>query len=702
MSATPRALTGLVAAVLADDGTAEWTRTVPRRVAALLGVMPAPARAAVRAAAVAIDAYAVARTGRRLSALDAEEREQVMTSLAARPALLPLLDALKVPVLLAAGTERMRYDGAAPSVSTPGRAPLDGTPAGPRPPRSAPPESTQPGPAPSDPAPPDPAPSGPAPWQPAAPSPAPSHPASSPTAPSPTTPSATTPSPSTPSAYAPEDPPLDCTPSSDWPARSTADAVVVGSGAGGAMAARTLAAAGMRVVVVEEGEHHSTASFGRRAPLDRFTSLYRDGGATVALGNPPLVLPVGRAVGGTTVVNSGTCYRTPEHVVARWLRRHGFAAAEDFATHLDEVERVLRVARQPLDVLGANGRLALAGARELGWAAAPLRRNAPGCRGSCQCVVGCPTGAKQSVQLSVLPEACAAGARIVTGARVRRILTDRDGPAGPRAAGVLARRPDGSELEILSPLVVVAAGALHTPPLLRRSGLGGHRRLGRNLSVHPAISVAGRFDRPVTAWQGVLQSVGVEHLRADGILIEATAAPPGMSSFVPPGIGRALRRELEQADRLATLGAMIADRPSGRVLGRDRPVPRYDLAARDAGRLLRAQRAMGRLLFAAGAEEVLTGVPRAPRARTPAQLKALLDTVSVRHLHVSAFHPTGTAAAGADPEWSPADPEGRLRGVHGVLIADGSVLPSCPEVNPQLSIMAAALAVTRRHVTRAA
>ncbi len=114
----------------------------------------------------------------------------------------------------------------------------------------------------------------------------------------------------------------------------------------------------------------------------------------------------------------------------------------------------------------------------------------------------------------------------------------------------------------------------------------------------------------------------MEHLREDGILIEATAAPPGMSSFVLPGVGRELRRELEDTEHLATLGAMIADRPSGRVLGRNRTLLRYDLAPRDAGRLLRAQRAMGRLLFAAGAEEVLTGVPQAPRARTPAQLEA--------------------------------------------------------------------------------
>lgn len=488
------------------------------------------------------------------------------------------------------------------------------------------------------------------------------------------------------------DPELDVTSSQWWPAVSSADAVVVGSGAGGAMTARSLARRGLDVVIVEEGRRWSVEEFRTGHPLARYAGLYRDGGTTIAFGRPPVVLPLGRGVGGTTLVNSGTCFRPPDRVQRHWRDSWGLSLADpdDLDRHLGDVERTLRVSPVPLDVMGGNGRMLLHASDQLGWGARPLDRNAEGCTGSCQCAIGCPNNAKLGVHLSVLPDACRHGARIVTDARVRRIVT-----AGGRARGVVARRADGSRFEIHAPVVVVACGATESPGLVRRSGLGSHPDVGRNLTVHPALGLAGRFAEPVVAWKGVLQSATVERFHEDeGIVIEATSTPPGMGSMILPGLGVPLLREIEHADHLATFGAMIADAPVGRVgSAGGHTVICYDLDRGDGTRLLGALRRMGQALFAAGAVELLTGIPGASPARSEGELDAQLARTDHRDLHLAAFHPAGTLRAGSDPQRCPVDEAGRLRGVEGVWVTDASVLPTCPEVNPQVSIMAVALAI---------
>jgi choline dehydrogenase-like flavoprotein len=485
---------------------------------------------------------------------------------------------------------------------------------------------------------------------------------------------------------------LNVTSSVDTPSVISANAVIVGSGAGGAMAARALAGAGLDTVVLEEGRRWTVDEFRSMHPIDRYAGLYRGAGSTVALGRPAVVLPIGRAVGGTTVVNSGTCYRPPQAVQQRWRGEFGLALADAdrLAGYLDDVEDTLQVAPVPLSIMGHNGRLLLDAATALGWRAAPIRRNAPGCDACCQCAIGCPRNAKAGVHLNALPQACAHGARIVADARVERVLHQ-----GGRARGVRARRPDGTVFDVLAETVVVAAGATETPGLLRRSGLGAHPRLGRNLALHPAAMLAGRFDDDVFAWHGVLQSAAVDELHAsDGVLIEATSTPPGMGSMVFPGYGAELLGHLDQVSHIATFGAMVADRGVGRVYSaRGETLPRYDLTRTDAAKLMTALEAMGRLLFAAGAVEVLTGLPAAPAVTSLPALQDVLGRTSPKSLHLAAFHPTGTAAAGADEQRCPVDETGRLRGVAGVWVADASILPSCPEVNPQVSIMALALAV---------
>jgi choline dehydrogenase-like flavoprotein len=483
---------------------------------------------------------------------------------------------------------------------------------------------------------------------------------------------------------------MNLVPGAEWAPLSSCDAIVIGSGAGGAFAARALARAGFDTVIVEEGERWTVERIRSSHPLDRFSGIYRDAGTTMALGNPPIALPLGRAVGGTTVINSGTCFRPPTAVAQAWHEYHGLAHAdlELLGPRVADVEATIGVAPAPMEVLGRNGELALEGAAALDWQNAPLRRNAPGCRGACQCAIGCPNNAKGGVHLNALPQACEAGARIVSGLRVQQVLTD----AG-RATGVLARAADGHEVRISAPLVVVAAGAVPTPPLLRRSGLGRHPRLGRNLSIHPATGITASFEEAVIPWRGVMQSVGIEELHErEGVLLEATSTPPGMGAVSAPGYGTHLLHRLDHAANTATLGAMIADEPSGRVLGSRSPLVTYRLAKADEGRLSVAIAAMTRVMLAAGATEVEIG-GGAPAVRSESDLDAAMQRLDVRRLRLAAFHPTGSAAAGSDPSRHPVDPEGRLRGVDGVWVADGSILPSCPGVNPQVSIMAIAAGV---------
>ncbi|CAM4142121.1 Choline oxidase [Mycobacterium basiliense] len=485
---------------------------------------------------------------------------------------------------------------------------------------------------------------------------------------------------------------LNVTASADSPTVVTTDAVIVGSGAGGAMAARTMCTAGLDVVVLEEGRRWTVNEFRTTHPIDRLAGLYRGAGATIALGRPAVMLPMGRAIGGTTVVNSGTCFRPPIGVQRRWRDAFGLELADPdrLAGHLDDVETTLQVAPAPRSVMGRNGNLLLDAAESLSWQAAPIPRNAPGCEGCCQCAIGCPRNAKFGVHLNALPQACAAGARIISEARAERVLVEHG-----RARGVRARRPDGTAFDVLADTVVIAAGATETPMLLQRSGIGDHPRLGRNLALHPATMLAGRFDEDVYSWRGVLQSAAVhEFHESDGVLIEATSTPPGMGSMVFPGYGAELVNWLAQAPKIATFGAMVADQGAGSVQSvRGETVVRYHIAEADIAKLRVAMLALGRLLFAAGAAEVLTGLPGAGVVASPTALQDLLRRNDARSLHLAAFHPTGTAAAGADSQICPVDATGRLRGVDGVWVADASILPSCPEVNPQVSIMALALAV---------
>jgi choline dehydrogenase-like flavoprotein len=341
------------------------------------------------------------------------------------------------------------------------------------------------------------------------------------------------------------------------------------------------------------------------------------------------------------------------------------------------VEENLSIDEVTPELAGANAAVVRRGAERLGWSHGYLRRNAKGCVGSGVCVYGCPTAAKQHTGITYIPKARAAGARILTGTDVRRILLSRR-----QVRGVEARARDGSGVEVQAGRVIVSAGTIHTPLLLRASRLAaGSGQLGRNLTVHPATAGIARMDELVDMARGVPQSFYIDEFADQGIMFETVAGPPSYVALSLPLVGQRHADAMTAYRHLAQLGLMVSDGPAGSVhrVGR-RAVVRYDLRRSDLEKFRLGLVRLEAVLLAAGAREVFLPLPpgvRAERARR-------------RDLHLIAFHPLGTARADWRPSHGVVDSRLAIHGVEGLYVADGSVCPSSLGVNPQLTIMALA------------
>jgi choline dehydrogenase-like flavoprotein len=487
--------------------------------------------------------------------------------------------------------------------------------------------------------------------------------------------------------------------------RVRAGVCVVGSGAGGAVVAARLAQAGHDVVLLEEGGYwrpeQFTESEGEMTPR-----LYADRGtrATEDLAVPMLQ---GRAVGGGTAVNWLVMLRTPDWVLDEWSAAHGTAGMRpsDLAPVFDRIEEETHTRPVPDDAHSPANRVLLDGARTLGWRVGAAKVNAHGCVRSGFCGLGCRYGARR-----------AAGARLFTDVRVERVeLAERGGGAPlKRVHATVLDRESGEprgQLTVEAPVVVLAAGAVGTPALLQRSGMGGGG-VGRFLRLHPTTAVFGRYGREMYAAGGIpLSAVCDEFLRGSdgyGFWIETPPSYPALSAAAIPGFGAAHRGLMESlptlapmivlvrdgSDRAASNGSVAVDR-AGRVR------IRYRVAAGDRGRLLRGMDAAARIHFAAGATEVSTLHTHACRMRSPAELGAMaLRPSGPNQLGVLSAHVNGTCRMGTDPETSGCTPDGERHGVAGLYVADGSLLPTAPGVNPQETIMALATILAERIAAR--
>jgi choline dehydrogenase-like flavoprotein len=468
------------------------------------------------------------------------------------------------------------------------------------------------------------------------------------------------------------------------------DVVVVGTGAGGAVVGRELAEQGLAVVFVEEGRYFDRADFtGRSFQMQQ--KLYRRGGTTFSVGNVGIPIPLGQTVGGTTTVNSGTCYRTPDRILDEWSTELGLTelAPDRMGGYFERVESVLQVEAARAELLGGNGRVIARGCEALGLTKHhPLKRNAPACDGQGVCCFGCPTDAKRSTNVSYIPIALRAGAELFAGAKVTRILVESG-----RARGVVARTHDGRVLTIRSKAVVVACGAILTPLLLEQQGFGtASGQLGKNLSIHPAAGALAEFDEEILPWKGIPQGYAIEDLHDEGILFEGAMVPLELTMSMTQLIGPELIRLAESFGHVSSFGFLIEDTSRGSVRAvMGQPVISYWLTEQDVSHIKRALDVLAQIFFAAGARRVHTPINGFDVIESPDDLARLRRaTLKPWDLDLSAYHPLGTARMGVDPRSSVVDAGHQVHDIPGLYVVDGAAVPTSLGVNPQITIMALA------------
>jgi len=481
--------------------------------------------------------------------------------------------------------------------------------------------------------------------------------------------------------------------------RDVADVLVVGSGPGGAVVAKELAELGHEVILLEEGPPFKKKDFNPDAGAS-MCRLFREAGMRAARGKSMFPTMQAIALGGGSVVNSAIAVRPPDWVFDKWSECSGLdISVNELAPHFDRVEEFLGIIPTEEDALGERNRLFKKGCDALGISSEPTPRNVQNCKGSGECFSGCRNGAKKSTDVSYVPAAIRAGARVYTSVRAEEVIL-----AGGKATGLNGHvvQPFTGKVSHRASFearkaVVLAAGCMATPQILMRShgGTGESGQVGQHLQFHPGGALMGIWEHDVNPWEGATQGYhSLEYLK-EGIKLEVLWAPASLLVTRFPGFGHEYKAQLERLRHMAPIDAIVAaTRSHGSLRLRGKswdPDLRYEMHPEDQKDLHRALVIIADIIWASGAKSIIPGIHGLPAEITKDQTHLIKNhDFWIGQTTCTCNHAFGTTRMGADAKQSVVDGEGRCHHADNLYISDSGIIPMSPAVNPMLSIMALA------------
>lgn len=484
-----------------------------------------------------------------------------------------------------------------------------------------------------------------------------------------------------------------------------ADVVIIGSGAGGGIAAEQLAQAGFKVLLLEEGAYYTRDDFVMQERWV-YPQLYQEGAARKTRDQAIGILQ-GRTVGGSTTVNWTTSIRTPKPTLDYWHAEFGvnFSRDNDLTPYFAMAEQRLNIQPWPMPPNANNAKLQQ-GCQTLGWQYTVINRNVNGCANLGYCGMGCPINAKQSMLVSTIPAAMALGATLISRISVRKLNWQGDSITGLDAVPVDQYFQPRSDIRIhiKAKHYIVAAGAIGSPALLLRSKVPNPSgRLGKHTYLHPTVISGALFEEAINGHSGAPQSIYSDQFvwpdNSDkaGYKLEVPPLHPVLMATKLTGTGGQHAALMRQFNHLQVTIALLRDgfhpQSQGGTVQLDaaqQPVLDYPISDYLWQGMREALLSMAELQFAAGAKQVLpihhdanlyNNWGEAKRAILALPMQALKQTVVSAHV-MGGCNMSASVANGV------VNQNGRHHQLHNLSVFDGSILPTSLGANPQLTIYA--------------
>ncbi len=488
------------------------------------------------------------------------------------------------------------------------------------------------------------------------------------------------------------------------PEQVSCDVAIVGSGAGAGITAEILTRAGLDVILIEEGPLRTSSDFNQKES-EAYSQLYQEGATRSTIDNSITILQ-GRCVGGTTVINWTSSFRTPPSTIKYWQDNYGLGDITEagLAPYFAQAEQRLGVAPWAA-APNANNELLRTGAHKINLSADVIPRNVKGCWNLGSCGMGCPTNAKQSMLITTIPTALTAGARLYYQTRVESLEIKNGQAQAVICSGVRLNgdRVSDKSMRITAKHVVVSGGAINSPALLKRSKAPDpHDILGTRTFLHPVAFSTGVFDEKIEGWTGAPQSIYSDHfihtMPHDGPIgfkVEATPMHPGLMGVLFGGVAGDLAERFKNYPNAQLLLSLMRDgfhpeSQGGKVMLNvdGSPLLTYELTPYVLDGFRRSLLTMAEIQFAAGAKKVLPYHQQGHYYNSWAEAKAGINAFDMKPFLTGAgsAHVMGGCRMGGSEALGVVRPDGVHWQLSNVSVHDGSIFPTSIGANPQLSI----------------